>query len=110
MLIDQLSQKCIPFTEPPERGEQTDRKAEDEKIYEEMRVMRGTRLDCLSIYLEKRNRKFTKPLGNKLLVKYDGQNVAKEMLEGTPKSRRSVNPERSQDLLSCQPSTVSIRN
>ena len=36
-----------------------------------------------SSFLEKRNRKFKKPWGNKILIKYDSNLQAKQMLEGS---------------------------
>ena len=39
----------------------------------------------LSTFLEKKNCKFLKPCGNRILVKYDSTNEAKNMLQGMKK-------------------------
>ena len=46
----------------------------------QLKEKRQTQLKYFTTFLEKRNRRFKKPWGNKILIKYDSKNQARQML------------------------------
>lgn len=56
----------------------------------------------ISKFLDKRNRKFKKPWGNKILIKYNSKSEAKEMLEGSRKASPNKEAMSSTSLITSQ--------
>lgn len=74
---EELDKKFSPFAELLEKSRAS---KIDDDAYQQITEKRKTQEKYFSTFFEKRNRKYKKPWGNKILVKYNGESQAKEIL------------------------------
>lgn len=81
--------QTLPYYQPLPKGREG---TESSECMDEVKRKKNVQEKYICGFLEKRNRKFRKPWGNKILIKYESRREAREMIEGCRQPTPSGTP------------------